>query len=88
MFDSDEVTDMAPEERALEAVKEAVFQQCHQELPYLVTPQILDFVRPGTDALRARSDGSVCVDQTFFENNTIQSGICLHCEPRASLEGN
>jgi len=69
LFPADQVADMAERFLAAEIVREQVFLQLHDELPYDIAVE--------TEAWQERKDGSAKVDVTVYVRRESQRGIVL-----------
>ncbi len=69
LFPEDQISDMPDRLLAAELVREQLFEQLHQELPYALTVE--------TEAWEERKDGSVKIDATIFVQRDSQRAIVL-----------
>ena len=69
LFPEDQISDMPDRLLAAEIVREQLFEQLHQELPYALTVE--------TEGWEERKDGSVKVDCTVFVQRDNQRAIVL-----------
>ncbi len=69
LFPVDQISDMPDRLLAAELVREQLFEQLHQELPYALTVE--------TEAWEERNDGSVKIDATIFVQRDSQRAIVL-----------
>jgi GTP-binding protein Era len=69
LYPEDQISDMPDRLLAAEIVREQLFEQLHQELPYALTVE--------TEAWDERKDGSVKIDATIFVERESQRAIVL-----------
>jgi GTP-binding protein Era len=69
LYPEDQISDMPDRLLAAEIVREQLFEQLHQELPYALTVE--------TEAWEERKDGSVKIDATIFVERDSQRAIAL-----------
>lgn len=69
LYPEDQISDMPDRLLAAELVREQLFEQLHQELPYALTVE--------TEAWEERKDGSVKIDATIFVERESQRAIVL-----------
>ena len=69
LYPEDQISDMPDRLLAAELVREQLFEQLHQELPYALTVE--------TEAWEERQDGSVKIDATIFVERESQRAIVL-----------
>ena len=69
LFPEDQISDMPDRLLAAELVREQLFEQLHQELPYALTVE--------TEGWEERKDGSVKIDATIFVQRESQRAIAL-----------
>lgn len=69
LFPEDQVSDMPERMLAAEIVREQLYLQLHQELPYRATVE--------TDLWQEREDGSVRIEQTIYVERESQRSIVL-----------
>mgnify|MGYP001195388763 CR=1 FL=1 len=69
LYPEDQISDMPDRLLAAELVREQLFEQLHQELPYALTVE--------TEAWEERKDGSVKIDCTIFVERESQRAIVL-----------
>jgi GTPase len=69
LYPEDQISDMPDRLLAAELVREQLFEQLHQELPYALTVE--------TEAWEERKDGSVKIDATIFVQRESQRAIVL-----------
>jgi len=69
LYPEDQISDMPDRLLAAELVREQLFEQLHQELPYAITVE--------TEAWEEREDGSVKIDATIFVQRDNQRAIVL-----------
>jgi GTP-binding protein Era len=69
LFPDDQISDMPDRLLAAELVREQLFENLHQELPYALTVE--------TEAWEERKDGSVKIDATIFVQRESQRAIVL-----------
>lgn len=69
LFPEDQISDMPDRLLAAELVREQLFEQLHQELPYAVTVE--------TEGWEERKDGSVKIDATIYVQRENQRAIVL-----------
>ena len=69
LYPEDQISDMPDRLLAAELVREQLFEQLHQELPYALTVE--------TEAWEERQDGSVKIDATIFVERDSQRAIVL-----------
>lgn len=69
LFPEDQISDMPDRLLAAEIVREQLFEQLHQELPYALTVE--------TEGWEERKDGSVKIDATIFVQRESQRAIAL-----------
>lgn len=69
LYPEDQISDMPDRLLAAELVREQLFEQLHQELPYALTVE--------TEAWEERKDGSVKIDATIFVQRDNQRAIVL-----------
>jgi GTP-binding protein Era len=69
LFPADQLSDMPDRLLAAEIVREQLFEQLHQELPYALTVE--------TEAWEERKDGSVRIDATVYVQRDSQRAIVL-----------
>jgi GTP-binding protein Era len=69
LFPEDQISDMPDRLLAAEIVREQLFEQLHQELPYALTVE--------TEGWEERKDGSVKIDATIYVERESQRAIAL-----------
>jgi GTP-binding protein Era len=69
LYPEDQISDMPDRLLAAELVREQLFENLHQELPYALTVE--------TEAWEERNDGSVKIDCTIFVQRDSQRAIVL-----------
>ena len=69
LFPADQISDMPDRLLAAELVREQLFEQLHQELPYAITVE--------TEGWEERKDGSVKIDATIYVQRESQRAIVL-----------
>jgi len=69
LFPEDQLSDMPDRLLAAELVREQLFEQLHQELPYAITVE--------TETWEERKDGSVKIEQTIYVERESQRAIVL-----------
>lgn len=69
LFPEDQISDMPDRLLAAELVREQLFEQLHQELPYAITVE--------TEAWEERKDGSVKLELTIYVERESQRAIVL-----------
>jgi GTP-binding protein Era len=69
LYPEDQISDMPDRLLAAELVREQLFENLHQELPYALTVE--------TEAWEERKDGSVKIDATIFVERDSQRAIVL-----------
>jgi GTP-binding protein Era len=69
LYPEDQISDMPDRLLAAELVREQLFENLHQELPYALTVE--------TEAWEERKDGSVKIDATIFVQRDSQRAIVL-----------
>lgn len=69
LFPEDQISDMPDRLLAAEIVREQLFEQLHQELPYALTVE--------TEGWEERKDGSVKIDATIYVQRDNQRAIAL-----------
>ncbi len=69
MFDEDQTTDMPMRLMAAEIVREKIFQQLHEELPYSIAVE--------TESWDQHENGSVTISQIIYIERDGQKGIVL-----------
>jgi len=69
LYPEDDLTDLPDRLLAAEIVREQVFMQTHEEVPYATTVE--------TESFRERPDGSVRIDATIYVSRAGHKGILI-----------
>ncbi len=69
LYPADDLTDLPDRLLAAEIVREQIFRQTHEEVPYAATVE--------TETWRQRPDGSLCIEATIYVARAGQKAILI-----------